>query len=108
MKKILALFLIIAMFACFVACGKSEPEVTPKSLVIERAEWDVEFELTYNGYKMPSASVTTIKETSENQFEIYGTFTAKNQYNGTVSGTFDGTGKYNPETNSADVDVDLR
>ncbi len=108
MKKFFAILLVVVLFACFAACGKSEPEVTPESLVIERAEWNVEFELTASGYKMPSARVTTVKETSENQFEIYGTFTAKNQYNGTVSGTFDGTGKYNPETNSAYVDVDLR
>ena len=108
MKKFLALFLVVAMFACFAACGKSEPEVTPESVVIERAEWNVEFQLTSSGYKMPSASVTTIKETSDNQFEIYGTFSAKNEYNGTVSGTFSGTGKYYPETKSASVSVNLR
>ena len=109
MKKIIAIVLTFVICMSFVACGGNETpkEKTPKEKVIESAEWDVEFILYNNGYKAPNAHVTTINETSENEFEFYGTFSSMNAYNQSVKGTFQGTGGYNPDTDKAYADVEL-
>ncbi len=113
MKKALALLLALVMCVSFAACGGGSSEESekqsPEAAVKDAAEWDVAFRVKSSGYTIvPSnVKVTKITETSENQYEIYGTFTCKNEYGETVQGKFDGTGNYNPETEKASVNLDL-
>ncbi len=110
MKKTLALFIALMMCLSLCACGEKAKtdEVTPQGAVVERAEWDVAFTLTNNGYKAINTRITTIEETAANEFVFYGTYSANDVYNAPVKGTFEGTGRYNPDTGNASVDVDIK
>ena len=90
-------------------CDKKETVTikTPKDAVIDRTEWHVNFIITNYGCKRTRAQVTTIRETTENTFVFYGTYSAIDAYNQNVSGTFEGTGTYYPETQKASVDVEI-
>jgi predicted small lipoprotein YifL len=108
MKKVIALLLVLACCLSLCACGEKTPDKpTPEQVVCERAEWDVSFTVTNYGNKGVRAQVTTINEINPNEFEFYGTFSALNPYNATVNGTFKGTGTYNPDSESASVDVTI-
>ena len=110
MKKTLALIIALVMCLTLCACGEKAKtdEVTPQGAVVERAKWDISFTLTNSGYKAISTQITTIKETATNEFVFYGTYSANNVYNATVKGTFEGTGKYYPDTGNASVDIDIK
>ncbi len=111
MKKLIAILLAAVMCLSLAACdGKdTSDKMTPKEAVIDAAEWDVQFTLTASGCKgLPSVRITTIEEVGDNEFEFYGTYSAKNEYSQTVNGTFEGTGTYNPETEKASVDIDMK
>lgn len=110
MKKAVSLILILVLCLSLCACGgKDTPDkMTPKEAVVDAAEWDVQFTLTASGCKgLPSVQITSIEEVGENEFEFYGTYSAKNEFSETVNGKFTGTGTYNPETEKASVDVDM-
>lgn len=110
MKKAIALILVLMLCLSLCACGGKDTsdKMTPKEAVADAAKWDVQFTLTASGCKgLPSVQVTTIEEVGDNEFEFYGTYSAQNEYNQTVKGTFAGTGTYNPETEKASVDVEM-
>ena len=111
MKKALPLILALVLCLTLCACGSKDTssKMTPKETVIDAAKWDVQFSLTASGCKgLPSVQITTIEEVGDNEFEFYGTYSAKNEYSQTVKGTFEGTGTYNPETEKASVDIDMK
>ena len=110
MKKALSLILTLVMCLSLCACGgnNNSNKMTPEEVVIDRAKWDVQFTLTSNGCQgLPNVQITSIEEVVDNQFEFYGTYSAKNEYGETVKGKFSGTGTYNPETEKASVDIDM-
>ena len=110
MKKALSLILALVMCLSLCACGGEDTshKMTSKEAVIDAAEWNVQFTLTASGCKgLPSVQITSIEEVGDNEFEFYGTYSAKNEYNETVKGKFEGTGTYNPETEKASVDIDM-
>ena len=111
MKKALPLILALVLCLTLCACGSKDTssKMAPKETVIDAAKWDVQFSLTASGCKgLPSVQITTIEEVGDNEFEFYGTYSAKNEYSQTVKGTFEGTGTYNPETEKASVDIDMK
>ena len=110
MKKTVSLLIALLLCLSLCACGgnKVPEKMTPKEAIIDAAEWKVQFQLTASGCKgLPNAQVTSIEEVSENEFEFCGTFSAQNEFNQTVKGTFEGTGTYNTETEKASVSVEL-
>lgn len=110
MKKTLTSIIVLAMCLTLCACGEKTKtdENIPQAAVVESAEWEVSFILTNSGCKAINTQITTITETDTNEFVFYGTYSAKNVYNAPVRGTFNGTGRYNPDTENASVDVDIK
>lgn len=110
MKKTISAFFALVLCLSLCACGgETNPEkMSPKEAVVDCAEWEVAFALTYQyGCTAANAQVTTIEETGENEFDFYGTYSAKDAYNQSVKGKFEGTGKYNPDTEKASVDLEM-
>lgn len=109
MKKGIIILLIAILLISTCACNSEEPSkvMTPKEAVIDKVEWQVSFQLYNSGCKAPDAKVTTIQEINENEFVFFGTYSGLDVYNQRVYGTFEGTGKYNPETDKASVDYEI-
>lgn len=110
MKKALSLILALVMCLSLCACGSEDTtdEKTPKEAVSDRAQSSVELTLTARDLKVARAKITSIEEVSENEFEFSGTYTAKDENYGEVSGKFEGSGVYDPETKDVDiVDIDI-
>lgn len=109
MKKAFALVLVIALCLGLCACSGTQEE--PKSLS-SRAGDEVKSQITfyvsmmYEIVGLPTVT-TFVKEVSENEFQVTGKVTVRDNYGDTYTGKYDATAIYDPATDDFDVDYEL-
>ena len=105
LKKLVALFMVLAM--CFSLCACETDDATNADSVEDVIKGKVEMTIYTKVYLEygyhPTISVTYIRERDDNVYDVSGRVTVSDKYGDPYSGTFDAVAKYDPTDKSASV-----
>lgn len=89
---ILILIIVLICVFCFNRGNSSESEYTLEDKVMNRINSAVRAHVIINyDVNGVSPNVTTLRETTEGNWEVYGKVSARDTYNDTYTGTFQGS-----------------
>ena len=108
MKKTIAMMLVVILCMGLWACGPQEPEKTLPDRAGDEVRSQILFyvSISYEIVGLPNVT-SFVKEIGENEFQVTGKVTVRDNYGDSYTGKYDATAIYDPSTDDFDVDYEL-
>lgn len=102
LKKLVALFMVIALCFSLGACSKEE-KVNVEDVIKESVVLNITTKVYFEYGAPQTVNVNTIKESDDNKYDVVGRFYLSDTNGGSYYGVFNATVEYNPSDGSASV-----